>query len=168
VTADLETRRKTTSQPLVEAVSPQRLPRIAVLGAGHVGPVIARAAIAAGYQVAIAATGDPANISLIIQVLAPGAEPRWAADAVQESDVVVLAIPLHKFATFDPSLVTDKIVVDAMNYWPPRRWRGGSTRKTPIWWWASSMLPASPVSASCASTSATTVVPEKSKRCATS
>jgi glutamate dehydrogenase/leucine dehydrogenase len=30
-----------------------RLPRIAVLGAGHVGPVIARVAVAAGYHVTI-------------------------------------------------------------------------------------------------------------------
>jgi predicted dinucleotide-binding enzyme len=101
------------------AVSPPWLPRIAVLGAGHVGPVIARVAVAAGYQVAIAASGDPADITLITQVLAPGAEPRWAADAVENADIVVLAIPLHKFATFDPSLVRGKLVVDAMNYWPP-------------------------------------------------
>jgi predicted dinucleotide-binding enzyme len=93
--------------------------RIAVLGAGHVGPVIARAAIAAGYQVAMAASGDPENIALITHVLAPGAEPRWAADAVEGSDLVVLAIPLYKFATFDVSLVAGKVVVDAMNYWPP-------------------------------------------------
>jgi predicted dinucleotide-binding enzyme len=119
VTADLETRRETRVGPLIKAVSPQRVLRIAVLGAGHVGPVIARAAITAGYQVSIAASGDPENITLITQVLVPGAEPRWAADAVQKSDIVVLAIPLHKFATFDPSLVADKIVVDAMNYWPP-------------------------------------------------
>jgi predicted dinucleotide-binding enzyme len=32
---------------------------------------------------------------------------------------VVLAIPLHKFAAFDPSLVAGKLVVDTMNYWPP-------------------------------------------------
>jgi 8-hydroxy-5-deazaflavin:NADPH oxidoreductase len=119
VTADLETRRETRDGPLTEAVSPQRLLRIAVLGAGHVGPVIARAAITAGYRVSIAASGDPEDIALITQVLVPGAEPRWAADAVQKSDIVVLAIPLHKFATFDSSLVADKIVVDAMNYWPP-------------------------------------------------
>jgi len=119
VTADLETRVQAPSgRPLVEAVPPQRLLRIAVLGAGHVGPAIARAAITAGYQVSIAASGDPENIALITQVLVPGAEPRWAADAVEKSDLVVLAIPLHKFPTFDPSLVADKIVVDAMNYWP--------------------------------------------------
>jgi hypothetical protein len=95
-----------------------QLPRIAVLGAGHTGPVIARVAIEAGYQVSIAASGDPENIELITQVLAPGAKPRWAADAAEEADMVVMAIPLHKFATFDPSLVAGKLVVDTMNYWP--------------------------------------------------
>jgi predicted dinucleotide-binding enzyme len=90
-----------------------------VFGAGHVGPVIARVAMEAGYPVSIAASGDPEKIELIAQVLAPGAEPRWAADAVGEADIVVLAIPLHKFAALDPSLVAGKLVVDVMNYWPP-------------------------------------------------
>jgi hypothetical protein len=92
--------------------------RIAVLGAGHVGPVIARMAIEGGYQTSIAASGDPEKIELIAQVLAPGAEPRWAADAVEKADLVVMAIPLHKFATLDPGLVAGKIVIDMMNYWP--------------------------------------------------
>ncbi len=100
-------------------MSSLRLPRIAVLGAGHTGPVIARVAVEAGYRVRIAASGDPEKIDLITNVLAPGAEPRWAADAVSGTDIVVLAIPLHKFAAFDPSLVAGKLVVDTMNYWPP-------------------------------------------------
>jgi predicted dinucleotide-binding enzyme len=99
--------------------SPPRSPRIAVLGAGHVGPVIARVAIDAGYHVSIAASGDPERIALIAEVLAPGAEPRWAADAVDDADLVVLAIPLHKLATLDPALVAGRIVIDTMNYWPP-------------------------------------------------
>jgi len=103
----------------LEVLSSAPLPRIAVLGAGHVGPVIARVAMKAGYPVSIAASGDPEKIELIAQVLAPGAEPRWAADAVGEADIVVLAIPLHKFPTLDTSLVGGKLVVDAMNYWPP-------------------------------------------------
>ena len=89
-----------------------------MLGAGHSGPVIARVAMEAGYPVSIAASGDPADIELIAQVLVPGAEPRWAADAAADADLVVLAIPLHKFATLDPSLVAGKLVVDVMNYWP--------------------------------------------------
>ena len=90
-----------------------------MLGAGHSGPVIARAAAEAGYSVSIAASDDPQRIALIARVLAPGAEPRWAADAVAGADVVVLAIPIHRFAAFDPALVAGKIVVDVMNYWPP-------------------------------------------------
>ena len=97
----------------------RQLPRIAVLGAGHSGPVIARVAIDAGYDVSIAASGDPAEIALIAQVLIPGAQPRWAADAVADADVVVLAIPIHRFAAFDPGLVAGKLVIDVMNYWPP-------------------------------------------------
>lgn len=102
-----------------ETLQSRRLPRIGVLGAGHVGPVIARVAIAAGFEVKIAASGDPAKIALITQVLVPEAEPRWAADAVEDSDIVVLAIPLHKFATFDHAMLAGKLVIDTMNYWPP-------------------------------------------------
>ena len=92
--------------------------RLAVLGAGHVGPVIARLAIAAGYPVAIATSGDPEDIALITELVIPGAQPRWASDAVADADIVVLAIPLHRFAELDPGLLAGKIVVDAMNYWP--------------------------------------------------
>jgi predicted dinucleotide-binding enzyme len=92
--------------------------RLAVLGAGHVGPVIARLAIAAGYPVALATAGDPDDSALITELVIPGAQPRWASDAVADADIVVLAIPLHRFGEIDPGLLTGKLVVDAMNYWP--------------------------------------------------
>jgi len=94
-------------------------PRIAVLGAGHTGPVLAKVLTEAGYPVSIAASGDPQRIALIISVLAPGAKPRWAADAIAEADIVILAVPLHRFAGLDPAWFEGKIVVDTMNYWPP-------------------------------------------------
>ena len=50
---------------MTELALPQaQLPRIAVLGAGHVGPIIARVAHEAGYQVSMAASGDPEQIEL--------------------------------------------------------------------------------------------------------
>ena len=94
------------------------LSRLAVLGAGHVGPVIARLAVRAGYPVAIATSGDPEDIALITELVVPGARPRWAADAVADAGIVVLAIPLHRFCDLGPGLLNGKIVVDAMNYWP--------------------------------------------------
>jgi predicted dinucleotide-binding enzyme len=96
----------------------KELSRLAVLGAGHVGPVIARLAIGAGYPVAIATSGDPEDIALITELVIPGAQPRWAADAVADADIVVLAIPLHRFLDIDPALLGGKLAVDAMNYWP--------------------------------------------------
>ena len=93
-------------------------PRIAVLGAGHVGPVIARLALHAGYRVAIATSGNPGDLALITRLLIPGAEPRRAVDAITGADIVVLAIPLHRFLAMDKADLSGKLVIDAMNYWP--------------------------------------------------
>jgi predicted dinucleotide-binding enzyme len=93
--------------------------RIAVLGSGHTGPIVARMAVEAGHQVSISASGDPKRIALIATVLAPGAEARWAADAVRDAGIVVLAIPMHAFPGLDPALFDGKLVIDIMNYWPP-------------------------------------------------
>jgi predicted dinucleotide-binding enzyme len=94
-------------------------PAIAVLGAGHVGPAIARLALNAGHKVSIATSGNPSDLALVTQLLIPGAEPRWAADAIGGADIVVLAMPLHRFLRMDPDAVSGQLVVDAMNYWPP-------------------------------------------------
>jgi predicted dinucleotide-binding enzyme len=82
-----------------------------------VGTTIARAAIAAGYDVAISGSGAADRIALIVEVLAPGARPDTTNDVVRHADLIVLAVPMHRFRELPRDLFAGKILIDAMNYW---------------------------------------------------
>jgi predicted dinucleotide-binding enzyme len=93
--------------------------RLGIVGAGKFGTTLARAATAAGYDVAISASGPADDIELTVDVLAPGARAASTEEVVRHADIIVLAVPTHRFRELPSDLFADKIVVDAMNYWAP-------------------------------------------------
>jgi predicted dinucleotide-binding enzyme len=93
--------------------------RLGIVGAGKFGATLARAAVAAGYDVAISGSGPADTIALTIDVLAPGAHAATTDEVVDQADLLVLAVPTHRFRELQPDLFAGKILIDATNYWPP-------------------------------------------------
>lgn len=96
----------------------QTAPTIGILGAGRVGTAVARQAMKVGYEVKIATAKPADEIGLIIEIVTPGAQAVDAFEAASQ-DLVVVAVPLHKYRTLDPKLLAGRTVIDVMNYWAP-------------------------------------------------
>lgn len=92
-------------------------PVVGILGAGKVGIVIAQLALRAGHTVYIAGSQEAAKIALSIKVLTPGAIAATKEDVARIADVIILALPLSKYASIPKESLSGKLVIDTMNHW---------------------------------------------------
>jgi len=95
---------------------------IGIIGAGEVGSHIARAAIAANYNVVIANSRGPETLDTLIQQLGPKATAATAENAAKAGDFVVIAVPLKLANNMPIEALAGKIVIDTNNY---MAWRDG-------------------------------------------
>jgi predicted dinucleotide-binding enzyme len=93
--------------------------RLGIVGAGKLATTVARAAVAAGYDVAMSGSGPADDIALTVDILAPGARAVTTDEVVRHADIIILAVPTHRFRELPRDLFEGKILIDAMNYWEP-------------------------------------------------
>jgi hypothetical protein len=95
--------------------------RIGILGVGNIGKTLSLKLAANGHDVRVANSRGPHSID--DSVLASGAVAVRSDDLVQQTDVLIVSIPLNKLAAIAPlvsALPEDTVVVDTSNYYPAR------------------------------------------------
>lgn len=91
--------------------------KIGILGAGKLGTVLGQLALKAGYEVYIGGSGNPSKIALTVEVLLPGAKVLTAKEVAKKTNLIILALPLGKYKSLSIEELSNKVIIDAMNYW---------------------------------------------------
>ena len=90
---------------------------IGIIGAGHIGSQVARAAITAGYDVVISNSRGPETLADLVEELGPKARAATAVEAAAAGDFAVVTVPLKNYTRVPVAELAGKVVIDTNNYY---------------------------------------------------
>jgi 8-hydroxy-5-deazaflavin:NADPH oxidoreductase len=93
---------------------------IGILGSGHVGSSLARAAIAHGYDIVISNSQEPDTLAGLVADLGPRAAAATPAAAAAAADFAIVAIPITTIEQVPVEPLAGKVVITTINYFPDR------------------------------------------------
>lgn len=93
---------------------------LGIIGAGHIGSQVARAALALGHDVVIANSRDPQTLSGLVEELGERARAATAREAAAAADVAVVSVPLKAYREIPVEELAGKVVIDTNNYYHER------------------------------------------------
>ena len=113
--------RNSAAEPEVpSAMTIEGVRTVGFIGAGNIGSQVARAAIAAGYDVVLSNSRGPETLADLVAELGPQARAATAEDAAQAGDLVVVTVPLLAVPQVPVQPLAGKTVIDTNNYYPQR------------------------------------------------
>jgi 8-hydroxy-5-deazaflavin:NADPH oxidoreductase len=93
---------------------------IGIIGTGKVGTVVARAAIANGYDVVLSNSREPGTLADLVSELGPQARAATVLGTASAADIVLIATPTGAIDTLPAGAFAGKPVIDANNYFTDR------------------------------------------------
>jgi len=93
---------------------------IGILGSGHVGSNLAKAAIAHGYDVVLSNSQGPDSLVGLVKELGPQATGATPAEAAAAGGFAIVAIPIATIDQVPVEPLAGKVVIATINYYPQR------------------------------------------------
>jgi len=94
--------------------------QIGIIGTGKIGGTAAHLFVDAGHDVAIANSRGPETLTDLVEDLGERASAATVEDAASGAELVLVAIPFGRYGELPAEALSNRIVVDAMNYYPNR------------------------------------------------
>jgi len=93
---------------------------IGIIGSGHVGSNLAKAAIAHGYEVVLSGSGKPQELEGLAGQLGPRARAATPEEAARAGDFAIVATPIAAIGSIPVQPLAGKVVIATINYFPER------------------------------------------------